>query len=75
MITEALWTMLKDKHGYSDEDLAARIEEIDMRDGVRDGKVAKQPPTQCPECSRKVTRARPICIYWGASLEQATFDR
>ena len=75
MITEALWAMLKEKHGYSDEDLASRIEEIDMRDGVLDGKVAKQPPSTCPECSRKVTRARTNCIYCGAVLEQSAFGR
>src|SRR5712675_2186533 len=52
MITEALWTFLKKEHGYSDEELVEAITQIDMRDGVLDGKVAKTLPPPCPNCGR-----------------------
>ena len=39
MITEALWSIVKLQNGYSDEDLARMIQEIDLRGGRLDGKV------------------------------------
>ena len=48
IISEALWRMLREKGGYTDEDLVNRMAEIDLRDGALDGKVAKGPPAQCP---------------------------
>jgi len=74
MITEALWSLLKDQHGYSDEELAKRVEEIDMRDGKLDGKVSS-PPTQCPSCNRPVSRKRPTCFYCGMEIKADLFER
>ena len=75
MITESLWEILKEKHGYSDEELIKRIYEIDMRDGVYDGKVAKQPPALCPQCNKKLTRRQTSCIYCGTPIARRPFDR
>ena len=44
MISEALWSILKEQHGYTDEELQSRILQIDMRDGKLDGRVADSPP-------------------------------
>ncbi len=52
MITEALWTIIKEQLGYEDEELIRRIEEIDMRDGKLDGKVKGSVNPLCPECQR-----------------------
>ena len=65
MITEALWTFLKQEHGYSDEDLAKVVSEIDLRDGRLDGKVAANPSRPCPNCGKVVSNRRPFCIYCG----------
>ena len=52
MITEALWGILKEKHGYQDEELARRINDIDLRDGALDGRVAAEgEPPLCPTCN------------------------
>ena len=75
MITEVLWTVLKEKHGYSDEDLISRIHEIDMRDGKLDGKVAKQGPLLCPKCNRTLIGKRPICLYCGMPIALDPFER
>ena len=75
MITEALWTLLKDQHGYSDEQLGNRIEQIDLRDGKLDGKVAKSPPKKCPACKRTVTRKRAVCLYCGQKVKEDPFER
>src|SRR5690242_15381797 len=39
MITEAMWMLLQRAHGYTDTDLKNLINEIDLRDGVLDGRV------------------------------------
>jgi len=75
MITEALWTILKDRHGYADEDLARMIEDIDMRDGLRDGKVARQPNPLCPGCGRTLIGKHPVCLYCGAEVVRDVFER
>jgi hypothetical protein len=67
MITEALWTILKEKHGCTDAELVQRVQEIDLRDGKLDGKVAKVNP-DCPKCSRKLMGKRPVCLYCGAEV-------
>ncbi len=75
MITEALWTILKDQHGYTDEELIHRVEDIDLRDGKLDGKVAKQPPPPCAQCKRLIVARHPVCLYCGARVQRNVFDR
>lgn len=75
MITEALWTVLKEKHGYTDDDLIRRITEIDIRDGKLDGKVAKSPPVECHRCGRTALGRHPACLYCGAIIKHDPFSR
>ena len=75
LITEALWTLMKEKHGYSDEQLIQTVQEIDMRDGRLDGKVAKQPPLKCANCGRTIPTKRTICMYCGAATAEDPFKR
>src|SRR5712671_1274197 len=75
MISEALWTFLKKEHGYSDEELVEAITQIDMRDGVLDGKVAKTLPPPCPNCGRISSRGRPVCMYCGKPIPISPFGR
>ena len=75
MITEALWLLLKEQHGYSDEDLIRRVQEIDLQDGKLDGKVAKQQKPACSQCGRTLIGSRPVCLYCGAAVERGPFER
>jgi hypothetical protein len=75
MISEALWNFLKKQHGYSDEDLVNAITEIDMRDGVLDGKAGKSEPQTCPNCGRVNGRNRTTCIYCGKPVPMLPFAR
>jgi hypothetical protein len=43
----ALWTILKEKNGYTDDELVQAIHAVDARDGVVDGKVT-QSARVCP---------------------------
>ncbi|HEY7545580.1 MAG TPA: hypothetical protein VID27_11890, partial [Blastocatellia bacterium] len=69
MITEALWSMLREQYGYSDEELLRRITEIDLRDGVLDGRVAASEAVLCPQCKRRhLAKHRPMCLYCGSVI-------
>lgn len=72
MISEALWTVLKQKFGLDDGILAQLINDIDLRDGKLDGRVARDagPADLCPQCARPILRKRSTCIYCGAQLDQ-----
>ena len=73
MITEALWTFLKKEHGYSDEDLANAVKEIDLRDGRLDGRAEQPQASPCPNCGRINSARRSLCIYCGQPLPVTLF--
>lgn len=75
MICEALWDILREQHGYSDEELFRRITEIDLRDGRADGRVAPSPPVHCEACGHVVSKHRPICLYCGKPMLKDPFAR
>jgi hypothetical protein len=74
LVTQALAELLTERAHVSNADLAAKIDEIDMRDGVRDGRVAPA-PRSCPKCHREIAGHRTTCLYCGTPLDAATpFD-
>ena len=75
MITEAMWNILKEKHGYADEDLVRMVQDIDLRDGQLNGKVAKQAKPPCSNCGRKLIGKHPVCLYCGTVSARAPFER
>ena len=38
---EAMWSLMKDKLGVTDEELRIRVNELDLSDGKLDGKIRK----------------------------------
>ncbi len=75
MIAEALWTMVQEQHGYTDDELFRRITEIDLADGRADGRVAPSPPALCPACGKRVSRRHPLCVYCGKPMVTDPFAR
>lgn len=76
MITEALWTILKEQLGYTDDKLIQMIQKIDLRDGKLNGKVARSTErSTCPQCGRVLIRNHPVCLYCGAVAKQKPFER
>ena len=64
----AMWTILKDKHGYTDELLVEAITEVDGRDGKVDGKISRAERI-CTHCNRKVLTRNPNkCSWCGGAL-------
>lgn len=75
MITEALWTILKQERGYSDEDLIQKIKDIDLKDGKLNGKVDRQPNAACPQCGRTLLGTHSVCLYCGTAVMRDPFER
>ncbi|MEI7957777.1 MAG: hypothetical protein WCI40_01610 [Verrucomicrobiota bacterium] len=75
IITEALWTILKEKNGLDDQELLRQMVQIDLRDGRLDGRVAATPPEPCPKCQRIVAKGSVRCMYCGEPLMTNPFGR
>jgi len=76
MITEALWSLLKEQGSYDDQSLAETIHQIDLRDGKLDGRVSTtEGPRACSSCGRTTSKKRPLCMYCGNPVEGPTFER
>lgn len=75
MITEALWEILKEQHGYTDEELIRRVGLIDLCDGRLDGREAPSGPREREQCGRMLSRKHVKCIYCGAPVVANPFDR
>ena len=75
LITHALWTILQEEHGYTDEKLVQRVAELDLLDGKLDGRLVKNPKrTDCPKCGRKMPARRNTCMYCGTPQAIMPFD-
>lgn len=60
LVTQAVWSFIKETNQLDDSDLINRIEELDAKDGVKDGKATAVVMT-CLDCSKKInTRTRPV---------------
>jgi hypothetical protein len=73
LICESLWEIVRDRVGVNDEVLYAKLREIDLRDGVLDGKNQSK-PTECPNCQRRLSNRHARCLYCGYTFEKSTFE-
>lgn len=75
LVTMAMWSLLQEKTGVTEDDLIARVQEIDLKDGVEDGKVSKQ-LANCEACGRAMNSRHTKCLYCGnEKLIHSAFDR
>ena len=73
MICETLWELLQEKTGLTIDDLHNKLYEVDMRDGVLDGKNQRQ-ASKCPSCHHMVSPRHPACIYCGRVMDESVFS-
>jgi DNA repair exonuclease SbcCD ATPase subunit len=69
IITQGLWELLSEKTDLTEKDIEAKIAEIDIRDGRKDGKITGK-PTTCPKCARTAHTRLRSCPYCGAELDK-----
>jgi hypothetical protein len=65
-VTEALWRILQDEHGYGEAKLQEKIAAVHA---ARSGEAAGEgqgAPAPCDQCGRAVSRRHPKCVYCGA---------
>ncbi len=74
LISMAMWELLKQRGKLSEADLLAKVQELDLRDGVPDGKVTRT-ARQCPQCDRTMSPRHKKCLYCGSEdLVDSVFD-
>ena len=66
LICRAMFEILQQTSGVTDEQLAAKIHEIDARDGEADGRMsAVQPGKVCPKCGATISPKFGRCLFCG----------
>lgn len=74
LVTEAMWSLLSERLGLTDDDLRARIAELDAADGTVDGQ-RRDTPRPCGTCEAKVPADRDTCQFCGAPAPGASIFR
>ena len=69
LLNQALWELLREKLGLTDADLEQKALEIDLRDGVQDGKMTET-GLRCPRCGRVSSSKHGRCLYCGVEFEK-----
>ncbi len=70
LINRALWEIIAEKNGLSDEYLTEKVNEIDLRDGKLDGKVTAA-VRQCASCGKTIFAGHQKCLYCGTECGSA----
>ena len=74
LICMAMWSLVQSETNLTEDDLFERVKEIDLMDGVTDGKITRQ-VAQCGSCRRPVSTRHTRCIYCGSDqLVASAFD-
>mgnify|MGYP001819585725 CR=1 FL=1 len=64
MVCQAQWALLEES-GLTEEQLNEKLREIDLSDGLLDGKVRVR-VVDCEACGRKLGHRHARCLYCGA---------
>jgi hypothetical protein len=67
---DAMWSLVSERLGITPEELGARMEQMDLADGVRDGRY-QAPPRRCPACDAAVGPDLRRCQFCGADAPGA----
>ena len=74
-VTEALWRIVQEEHGWKDTQLqamVAAIEDARRREAKQDG---HPPAAQCAKCGRNVARRSTRCMFCGTERPPDVFAR
>lgn len=68
LILRGIWALLEDG-GVTTEQLMAKLEELDLEDGIADGRM-RQAPVDCPSCDSKVAPGLSKCQFCGTEIDR-----
>ena len=76
LLSQAMWELMSERFGITTADLAARVREIDARDGRVDSKksVVAEAQVRCPSCQAVVPAGKTVCQFCGAEVLEAKAD-
>jgi hypothetical protein len=66
LVVDAMWSLLKDS-GWTDDQLRERLRQIDLMDGVEDGRRTPR-PIRCSKCDSMVEAGRSSCAFCGVAV-------
>jgi hypothetical protein len=72
LLNQSLWELLRDKLRVTDADLEKKIQEVDLRDGMADGKMSRH-PLRCPQCGRISNSRHKKCLYCSLEFQSDIF--
>jgi hypothetical protein len=75
VVTEALWRVLQEEHGWKEtrlQAMVAAIEDARRREAHEDGRA---PAVPCAKCGRNVSRRSTRCMYCGTEHQPDVFAR
>ncbi|MES2791562.1 MAG: hypothetical protein V4719_18230 [Planctomycetota bacterium] len=64
LVTQTLWELLREHTDLTQQQMYDKMQEIDRRDGVADGKIGKK-VFECTNCGHTVVGTYSTCIYCG----------
>ena len=67
--SEALWSLIQEQTELTDEDLLARVKELQAANTTPEGQPKAAP---CPKCGRPIQGGGNHCIYCGAAARPET---
>ena len=70
MLTHAMWTLVAERTGIGEDELARRVTELDARDGTMDGRVTPK-PVKC-SCGATVCQKFGRCLFCGKAYPGAS---
>lgn len=71
LLCTALAELLRDKGLATEAEILEKLREVDMRDGLADGKFGGVQVVACPKCGNKTKLRHKHCIYCGTLLVDA----
>jgi hypothetical protein len=63
LLCQAMWELVGESSGLTDAQIANRVKEIDLRDGILDGRVKHT--SACTKCGAVVSSKSYSCVYCG----------
>lgn len=72
LVSHAMWELLREHTKLTDQDIRAKVRQIDLLDGVRDRKITPQ-TSVCSGCGRPLNTKISSCPYCGKDNTKKVF--